>query len=98
MMEIGLEDGKEKGQGRCTFTAKDGAHIFSQITCAGVFMIGCHGDITFTGGTDRFAGITGGGKITIRAELQRFVAIADQAAAHEGTGILAVTDMHYKLP
>jgi hypothetical protein len=98
VVEIGLEDGKETGQGRCVITAKDGAVIYAQLNCSGVYMIGCHGALKFTGGTDRFTGITGGGKAVIRSDLQQFVAVTDKAAAGEGVGSLSLPDIKYKLP
>ncbi len=98
IVDIGLDDGKERGEGRCTITARDGAQIYAEITCTGVFMIGCHGDLKLTGGTERFAGITGTGKAMIRSDLQRFVPVSEGAAAQDGTGSLILTGLHYKIP
>jgi hypothetical protein len=98
IVQIGLEDGKELGQGRCTITAQDGALMFAQITCSGVFMVGCEGTLTLTGGMGRFSGISGSGKVTIRSDLQRFVPVSEGTAAQDGTGSLSFWELHYKIP
>jgi hypothetical protein len=98
MVEIGLDDGKEHGQGRCTFTATDGAVVYAELNCTGVYMVGCSGTLKLIGGTDRFAGITGSGKAVIRSDLQKFVAVADKAAAAEGTGSMFISALKYTLP
>ena len=98
IVEIGLDDGKQQARGRCTITARDGALLFAEISCAGVFMVGCKGDIKFTGGTERFDKITGGGKALIRSDVVRFVPVGEHVAAGDGTGILVLTGIHYKMP
>ena len=98
VMTIGLEDASQRGQGRCTITAKDGAVIYAEIDCTGVYLVGCTGDLKLTGGTGRFAGISGGGRVTIRSELRTTTAVSADVTKDQGSGILFVPELHYKLP
>src|SRR5215475_14422908 len=66
MVRINIEDGSQTGSGRCTIAADDGSRIFADISCTGFRLVGCDGQFTLTGGTQRFQGITGGGPVTIR--------------------------------
>lgn len=97
-VEIGLEDGAQQGEGRCSISAKDGAQIYAKIACTGIYLIGCNGDLTLTGGTGRFAGITGGGKVLVRSDARQIAAVSDSMTKDEGTGILYVAELHYTLP
>jgi hypothetical protein len=92
------EDASQRGTGSCAITAKDGAKIFADIACTGVFMVGCEGDFKLTGGTERFAGVTGSGPVLIRSELRTISVLSDVASKDQATGILYLRDLHYKLP
>jgi hypothetical protein len=98
IVQIGLEDGKQRGQARCSIAAKNGAQIYAEITCTGVYLVGCDGELKLTGGTKQFAGISGGGKVTIRSDSRQIAALSDNAAQEQGTGSLYVPELHYKLP
>jgi hypothetical protein len=97
IIEIGLEDGQQRGEGRCTITAQDGAQIYAQITCKGVHLVGCNGDMKLTAGTKRFSGISGGAKAIVRGSLRQ-ITPADGSVKEEATGSLSLLDLHYKLP
>jgi len=97
-LKIGLEDGKQEGAGGCTITAKDGAQIYAEIACAGVYLVGCNGDLTLTGGTGRFEGISGGGKVLIRSSFLKTTSVSTGVIKDEGTGILYIQELHYKIP
>jgi hypothetical protein len=98
MVEIGLKDGAQRGQGSCTITAKDGAQIYAELTCAGYYLLGCNGDLKLSGGTERFSGITGGGKVVIRSDERQITADRERGVAEKGSGILYVRELSYKLP
>jgi hypothetical protein len=98
MVEIGLKDNAQRGRGSCTITAKDGAQIYAELTCAGYYLLGCNGELKLTGGTERFAGITGGGKVIIRSDERRITANQDSTLAEKGSGILYMRELSYKLP
>ena len=97
-VKIGLEDGKQRGSGGCTITAKDGAQIYAEIVCTGVYLVGCNGDFKLTGGTGRFEGISGGGKVIIRSSFREITAVTKGATKVEGAGILYMQELHYKIP
>jgi hypothetical protein len=62
-------DRTQEGSAICAITTKDGAQIFAELNCTGVYMVGCTGEAKITGGTGRFKGVTGGGKFTMRSDL-----------------------------
>jgi hypothetical protein len=71
--------------------------IYADISCKGVHMVGCNGDFTFTGGTDRFAGLTGGGPITIRSGVQDFAVGGGNTVQESAGGIIIWPKLTYKL-
>jgi hypothetical protein len=97
-VKIGLADGKQKGAGTCTITTKDGVQIYSEIACTGVYLVGCNGDFKLTGGTGRFEGISGGGKVIIRSSFQKLTSVSTGVVKDEATGILYMQELHYKIP
>jgi hypothetical protein len=98
ILTIGLDNGKQTGTGRCLITAKDGSQIYADVTCKGVYLVGCDGDLTLTGGSGRFAGISGGGPVIIRSQQRKIVATSEGMVGQEGSGILYLRALHYKLP
>jgi hypothetical protein len=97
VIDVNTKDGKERGDGRCSFTAKDGAQLFADFSCRGVRMVGCHGDFTFTGGTARFKGITGGGPVTIRSSVDELKSGNGGAIDGVAAGIIFWPKLTYKL-
>lgn len=97
IVDVDLSSGKQESKGRCTISAKDGARAYGDIACKGVHLVGCDGEFTFTGGTDRFAGISGGGPITIRSGLQEFAAGGGNTIQESAAGIIIWPQLTYKL-
>lgn len=97
-VRIELATAAQSGSGRCTIVAADGARIFAEFTCTGVHLIGCDGDFTLTGGTGRFAGITGGGRAVLRSSSRTLTAVGGSGVAESGSGILFWPALSYKLP
>ena len=97
IVDVNTTDGTQEGKGRCTITAKDGSRAYSEIACKGVNMVGCDGTFTFTGGTDRFDGITGGGPIVIRSGLQDSAASAGNTIQESAGGIIIWPKLTYTL-
>jgi hypothetical protein len=98
ILDVDLTSGKQEARGRCTIAAKDGARAYAEVSCKGVHLVGCDGDFTFTGGTDRFAGISGGGPVTIRSGLQEFALGAGNIVQESAGGIIVWKELTYKLP
>ena len=98
ILDVDLTSGKQEAKGRCTITAKDGARAYGEVSCKGVHLVGCDGDFTFTGGTDRFTGITGGGPVKIRSSMQDFAVGAGNIVQESAGGIIVWEKLTYKLP
>jgi hypothetical protein len=59
---------RAEASGHCTLTDAGEDVIYSAWKCTGV-QGACEGEFTLTGGTGKFAGMTGGGKLMVRAAL-----------------------------
>lgn len=97
-VQIDLVDRAQTGTGHCTIVGEGGDRIYGDIACTGVFLVGCHGDFTLTGGTGRFEGITGGGPVIIRSDFGQLKAGADGKAPQETSGIIYWRELKYKIP
>lgn len=98
MIEIDLTSAKQAGGGKCTVTARDGAQAFADWTCSGVHLVGCKGEMSFTEGTERFAGITGGGSMVVRSSLGKVVEeMAGGELEEEANGIAIWRELTYEL-
>jgi hypothetical protein len=98
LLDINLVDNSQTGTGRCTITARDGARVYGDIACSGFHLIGCDGDFKVTGGTGRFTGITGGGRISIRSEAREISAGPEGSTAEQGSGIMYWRELRYVIP
>lgn len=98
-LEVRTENGAQTGHGRCAITAEDGSRAFAEWTCSGFHLLGCDGDFKLTSGTERFAGITGGGPFTTRSSMRQLAAALGEAGVQESaSGIMVWRNLHYKLP
>jgi hypothetical protein len=98
VLDVDLSTGKQEAKGRCAITAKDGSRVYGEVTCKGVHLVGCDGDFTFTGGTDRFEGITGGGPVTIRSSIQEAAVGPGNIVQESAGGIMIWKELTYTLP
>ena len=97
-IEMKTEDRSYTGSGRCLITGEEGGQVFAQYTCEGYFLIGCSGTFTLTGGTERFAGVTGGGPVTMRTSVGKLKDKTEVSQSVEVEGIMFWRDLKYKLP
>jgi len=95
---IDLKDASQQGEGVCAFHAKDGAEAYGRWRCVGYHMVGCKGDFTFTGGSDRLAGVTGGSGLLIRGELLEVAKSPGPVAAERAVGIIVWQNLIATLP
>jgi hypothetical protein len=98
MLHINGKDRSQSATGSCAITARDGAQVFADLKCTGVFLVGCSGEFTLTGGTTHFAGITGGGHFTMRSNTRQIVGATDKTVNAAATGIMFWPALHYKIP
>ncbi len=96
-LDVNVKDGTQEGKGRCTISAKDGSRAYAELSCKGVHLVGCDGDFKFTGGTERFAGLTGGGPIKIRSGIQDFAVGGGNTVQESAGGIIIWPKLTYKL-
>jgi hypothetical protein len=96
-LDVNVKDGTQEGKGRCTISAKDGARVYAELQCKGVHMVGCDGEFKFTGGTERFEGITGGGPVTIRSGIQDVALAGGNTVQESAGGIIIWPKLTYKL-
>lgn len=97
-LDMKTEDRSYTGSGRCLITGEEGGEVFAQYTCEGYFLVGCSGAFTLTGGTERFAGITGGGPVTMRTSVGKLKDKTDVSQGVEVEGIMFWRELKYKLP
>jgi hypothetical protein len=97
ILDVNIKDGTQEGKGRCTISAKDGSRAYAELSCKGVHLVGCDGDFKFTGGTDRFEGLTGGGPITIRSGIQDFAVAGGNTVQESAGGIIIWPKLTYKM-
>jgi hypothetical protein len=97
-VRIDLASGLQTGSGNCTMMAADGAQLFSELSCTGVHMVGCSGQMTLTGGTGRFEGVAGGGAFTLRSSLHDIEMTTAASLQEKAHGILFWPELRYTLP
>jgi hypothetical protein len=97
ILDLNTKDGTQEAKARCTITAKDGARVYGELSCTGVHLVGCDGEFVFTGGTERFAGITGGGPVTVRSAMQELAVGGGNIVQESAGGIIIWPKLHYKL-
>ena len=72
------------------------------MSCAGstvkIFRAPRTGDFTLTGGNGRFAGIGGGGKVTLRSEFRELVGVSGGSVVESVSGIMFWPSLSYQLP
>jgi len=98
IIKISVTDGKQTGTGHCVVQGENDDRVYGDIACSGVFLVGCHGDFTITGGTGRFEGITGGGQVIIRSDFGQRLKAAEGKAPQEASGIVYWRELSYKIP
>ena len=89
---------RAEASGHCTLTDAADDVVYSAWTCTGV-QGACEGEFTLTGGTGKFAGITGGGKLRVRAALTETAANLSSGGVVRGAAALAIwPELKYTIP
>jgi len=84
--------------GSCVITASTEDVVFAELECKGVAGM-CKGEFTLTGGTGRFAGISGSGKMTVRSPVHALAAdVSEGTLIHAAAGILQIPNLEVRLP
>ena len=84
--------------GNCTIVASTEDAIFAELMCKGRAGL-CSGEFIITGGTGRFAGISGSGKMVVRSPVHALAAdLSDGTVLHVASGILLLPELEISLP
>ena len=94
---INVETGEQEGTGKCIITAKDGPMLFADVACRGFHLVGCKGDFTLRGGTERFRGIIGGGPVTFRSDEWTITSLGKFETVREAVGIAYWQELNLEL-
>jgi len=91
-------DKTQEGTADCLITVKDGATTRANLSCHGIFQVGCSGKLTLVEGSGRFKGITGSGEFVVRSD---FADLQSNGVADPSTlqsGLIYFSALRYKLP
>jgi hypothetical protein len=95
---LDLKAKRAEGNGYCTLMATDNDVAYSAWKCTGA-QGACEGDFTLTGGTGKFAGITSGGKFTVRAVLAETAAsLSEGGVVRDAAGLAVWPALKYTIP
>ena len=84
--------------GNCTIVVSTEDAVFAELACEGVRGY-CLGEFTLTGGTGRFSGISGAGKMTVRSPVHALAAdLSDGTILDIAAGILQIPALTFTLP
>ena len=96
--EINVETKETKGRGHCIISDGEDNLVFSEWTCDGT-LVGCEGDFKITGGTGRFEGISGGGKMQVRTALiEAAIDLSSGSVVKDAAGLAVWPKLQYKIP
>ncbi len=95
---IDAADRTTSASGNCVITVSPDDAVFAEISCNGVAGL-CEGDFKLTGGTGRFAGVSGSGKMTVRSPVHALAAnLSDGTLVHAAAGLLKIPELRVRMP
>jgi hypothetical protein len=98
VQDIDGTDGSTSASGNCVIVVSTDDAVFAEITCEGIAGL-CSGEFKLTGGTGRFAGISGSGAMTVRSPVHALAAdLSEGTVVHVAAGILQMPKLRYSLP
>ena len=98
-LEIDVNGGRQQGEGRCVMSGGKDDQVFAKWTCAGVHQVECKGPFTLTGGTGRFAGITGQGDFRVRTAIGELAVDHGSEVVREiSAGLAEWPAFRYRIP
>ena len=84
--------------GTCTIVVSTEDIVFAEITCDGIEGL-CRGDFILTGGTGRFTGVSGSGRMTVRSPIHVLAAsLSEGAVLQVAAGILQMPELEITIP
>jgi hypothetical protein len=98
VQDIDTSNQSTSASGNCTIIASTEDAIFAELVCKGRAGL-CTGEFNLTGGTGRFAGISGSGKMIVRSPVHALAAnLSDGTVLHIASGILQLPELRFTLP
>jgi len=98
VQDIDAADQSTSASGNCVITVSTEDSVFAEIACKGTAGL-CKGQFKLTGGTGRFAGVSGSGHMTVRSPVHALAAdLTDGTLIHAAAGILQMPALKVKLP
>ena len=98
VQEIDGTSGTSSVTGNCTIVASNEDAAFAEISCEGMSGL-CAGTFTLTGGTGRFAGISGSANMVVRSPVQALAAdLSDGSVFKMAAGIMQMPVLKITLP
>lgn len=98
-LEVDVNGGKQRGEGRCVMTAGRDNQVYAQWSCAGTHQVECSGPFTLTGGTGGFAGITGLGDFRVRAAITELtIGSPGDGIQETAAGVAEWPSLRYRIP
>lgn len=98
VQDIDAANGTTSASGNCVIVASSEDSVFAEISCKGVAGL-CRGEFKLTGGTGRFAGISGSADMTVRSPVHALAAdLSEGTVVHVAAGILQIPKLRYSLP
>jgi hypothetical protein len=98
VQDIDSADGSTSASGNCEIVVSSEDTVFAELSCEGIAGI-CTGLFSITGGTGRFEGVSGSGRMTVRSPIHALAAdLTDGTVIHAAAGILQMPELTVKLP
>ncbi len=98
VQDIDAADRSTSATGNCEIIVSTEDTVFAEITCEGIAGL-CSGVFKLTGGTGRFAGVSGSGQMTVRSPIHALAAnLTDGTLIHAAAGILQIPKLTVNLP
>jgi hypothetical protein len=97
-VDADLKKGTKTGHAKCVITGEQGDRVFAELNCTGD-VEGCRGPFKLTGGTGKFAGITGEGEMISKILGREITMISGVETAHQlGEGVAVWPKLTYRIP
>lgn len=98
VQDINAADQSTSATGNCEIIVSPEDTVFAEITCEGIAGL-CSGVFKLTGGTGRFAGVSGSGQMTVRSPIHALAAnLTEGTLIHAAAGILQIPKLTVNLP
>lgn len=98
VQDIDATDRSTSATGNCVINVSPEVTVFAEMTCNGFAGI-CSGEFTLTGGTGRFTGVSGSGRLTVRSPVHAMAAdVTDGTVIHAAAGLLQIPSLKVTLP